>query len=151
MIVQFNGCKKKNGRLQKFHFSNNNFYNKKIGDALPDNWNDIPKITKSDLQGDMDDILTKTIEKNDIYISNTSGSSGHPFYFAKDKMLIQELGAYWAIRYSEIGLSLKSKEAKVLWNTKRVKKFLIEKLKDLLLNRVRFPVFDLSDDILENF
>ena len=137
--------------IARFHFSNNSFYKNKIGTALPDNWNDIPKITKSELQVDMKDIITKNIKKNNIYISNTSGSSGHPFYFAKDKNAHARAWAYWTFRYSEIGLSLKSKEARFYGIPKEIKSFLIEKIKDRLLNRVRFPVFDLSDNILDDY
>jgi phenylacetate-CoA ligase len=72
----------------RFHLENNLFYQsflklnrkKKI-----ENWNDIPVITKKDFQINIDDIITKGLSKSKLHVHNTSGSTGTPFYFAKDK------------------------------------------------------------------
>jgi phenylacetate-CoA ligase len=135
--------------IVKYHYSNNTFYKNRIGKNLPLDWNELPKITKSDLQVGIDQVLTKTLNKKNIYFSNTSGSSGHPFYFAKDKNAHARTWAYWEKRYFDMGLSLKSKEARFYGIPKELKGFVIEKIKDIILNRKRFPVFDMSDTQLD--
>jgi len=137
--------------IAKHHYDNNQFYNKKVGKHFPDKWEDLPVMGKSDYQDDIEKLLAKGYSKKNTYISNTSGSSGHPFYFAKNK---EAHAMDWALiknRYSWHGLSLSSKQARFYgiplgkWIYKK------EKVKDKIMNRVRFSVFDLSDEMLERY
>ncbi len=133
----------------KFHTDKNTFYLsflelKKSGKT--ENWNEIPIITKKDFQIDIDEILTDGLKKSELHIHNTSGSTGTPFYFAKDKFC-------HAINWAEIDYHLlkhginigKSKQARFYGIPLSGFKYYKERLKDFLANRVRFPVFDLSD------
>ncbi len=136
----------------RFHSENNLFYQSflKSKDAGKiENWNDIPVITKKDFQINIDEILTGGLKKSELHIHNTSGSTGTPFYFAKDKFC-------HALNWTEIDYHLlkhginigSSKQARFYGIPLSGLKYYKERLKDFLANRVRFPVFDLSDEKL---
>lgn len=137
---------KKRWNMVNFHFLNNTTYKNKIGEKLPKKWENLPIMEKSDYQINLNEILSHGYTKKNTFIANTSGSSGHPFYYAKNK----EAHAFtWALaknRYKWHDINLDSKQARFygipLNNTSRY----FEKIKDLLLNRIRFNVFDLSDE-----
>ena len=76
---------KKKWEIAKFHYTNNDRYRKKVGRFFPDAWNDLPIMEKADYQDDLSLLLSKGYSTSNTYIANTSGSSGHPFFFAKDK------------------------------------------------------------------
>ena len=76
---------KKKWELVKFHYSNNRIYKKKIGNNLPTKWENLPILEKADYQMDMEELLSEGYSKSNTYIGNTSGSSGQPFFFAKNK------------------------------------------------------------------
>ena len=83
-----------------------------------------------------------------VYISNTSGSSGHPFYFAKNK---EAHSMDWAIikdRYNWHNLELNSKQARFYGIPLETLTYSKEKMKDYLMNRIRFSIYDLSDEVL---
>ena len=133
----------------RFHSENNLFYRSflKLKDAEKiASWSDIPVITKKDFQINIDEIITEGLKKSELHVHNTSGSTGTPFYFAKDKFC-------HAINWSEIDYHLvkhginigKSKQARFYGIPLSGMKYYKERLKDFLANRVRFPVFDLSD------
>ncbi|MEO6696300.1 MAG: phenylacetate--CoA ligase family protein [Ignavibacteria bacterium] len=135
----------------KYHFANNEFYRNKVGNKLPDRWDDLPVLVKSDYQGSEKKLISDGIENKNIYRGYTSGSSGHPFSYAKDKFSHAMTWALIKDRYRYYNLSLDSKQARFYGIPLEKKDYIIEKTKDLLSNRVRFPVFDLSDQMLEIF
>ncbi|MEO8209829.1 MAG: phenylacetate--CoA ligase family protein [bacterium] len=142
---------KKRWEITKYHFDNNEFYKSKIGHKLPETWEEIPIITKSDYQGSDKKLISDTINKKDLYTGYTSGSSGHPFGYAKDKFSHAMTWALIKNRYTNFGLTLDSKQARFYGIPFEKLEYMIEKTKDYLSNRVRFPVFDLSDGTLETF
>ena len=136
----------------RFHSENNLFYqsflkSKYLGKI--EYWSDIPVITKKDFQININEIITTGLKKSELHIHNTSGSTGTPFYFAKDKFC-------HAMNWSEIDYHLlkhginigSSKQARFYGIPLSGIKYYKERLKDFLANRVRFPVFDLSDEKL---
>jgi phenylacetate-CoA ligase len=137
-----------------YHRLNNNKYSNIIQSSHynQDCWETIPILTKLDLQGPIKERITGKLESNQIYINNTSGSSGHPFFFAKDKMC-HALG--WALifdRYERHGIIYgKSLQARFYGIPLSKRKLVIEKIKDKFSSRVRFSVFDLSDVVLERY
>ena len=143
---------KKKWEIAIYHYNNNKEYRKKVGNTFPDKWEDLPIMEKSDFQVELDSILSNGYNQNNIYISNTSGSSGHPFFFAKNK---ESHAMSWALiknRYSWHGLNINSKQARFFGiplekSSSRYK----EKFKDYIMNRVRFPIFDMSDKVLWTF
>src|SRR3990167_4517240 len=74
----------KRKEIVDFHLKNNTFYKKLVGNTDVSDWNNLPILTKKNLQVPLKERLSKGFEKN-IYINKTSGSSGDPFIFAKDK------------------------------------------------------------------
>lgn len=136
----------------KYHSNENAFYKsflnvKKL--IKFEKWDDIPIISKKDFQIDIDEIITGGLKKTDLHIHNTSGSTGTPFYFAKDKFCHalnwKEIDYHFLKHGVNIG---SSKQARFYGIPLSGVKYYKERLKDFLANRVRFPVFDLSDEKL---
>ena len=75
----------KRWQIVKYHFENNEFYRSKTGKKFPKKWEDVPVIVKSDFQSFDKKLISESINKKDLYTGYTSGSSGHPFNYAKDK------------------------------------------------------------------
>ncbi len=141
----------KKWEIAKYHFGNNEFYRSRIGLKLPEKWDEIPILTKSDYQGSDKKLISDSIDKNNLYTGYTSGSSGHPFGYAKDKFAHAMTWALIKNRYTNFGLSLDSRQARFYGIPFEKLEYMIEKTKDYLSNRVRFPVFDLSDKALATF
>ena len=137
--------------ILKFHYESNEVFKSKFNKGFPITWNDVPIMEKKDLQLNLNKILTKGVKKSDLYISNTSGSSGHPFFFAKTKECHSLTWGIIKERYERHGLILGDKQARFYGIPLTWKELLKEKVKDYFANRVRFPVFDLSDKILDNY
>jgi len=141
----------KKWEIVKYHFENNEFYKNKIGKSLPEKWEDIPIIKKTDYQNSGFKLISDSIEKKDLYTGYTSGSSGHPFSYAKDKFAHAMTWALIKNRYDNFGLTFDSKQARFYGIPFERKDYIIERTKDYLANRYRFPVFDMSDEKLKTF
>ncbi|XMO87877.1 phenylacetate--CoA ligase family protein [Algibacter sp. AS12] len=128
-----------------FHLKNNPYYSAFIEGIDTSDWNNIPVLTKQDLQQPLEERLTKHYTKFDIYINKTSGSSGTPFVFAKDKF---SHALTWAIiqnRFGWYNLDFNtSKQARFYGIPLDKKGYYKERFKDKLSRRFRFSVFDLS-------
>lgn len=137
--------------IVRHHYNNNSFYRKKVGAVLPDKWEDLPILTKKDLQRPIKEVIADNININDCYIGSTSGSSGHPFFFAKDKFAHAMTWAVIYNRYKQHGISPSDRQARFYGIPREFVGYWKERVKDLSMNRFRFPVFDLSDEALERF
>jgi phenylacetate-CoA ligase len=112
------------------------------------NWEQIPIIQKKDFQVNLAEIIG-TVNQYQLHIHNTSGSTGTPFYFAKDKFCHAMTWAYTDYRMLEHGINLgETLQARFYGIPLGGIKYWKERLKDLLASRVRYPVFDLSDKTL---
>ncbi|CAN5668695.1 phenylacetate--CoA ligase family protein [soil metagenome] len=134
------------------HVNNNEAYKNFVNNASIKNWEDIPVLTKKDIQLPIEQRLTKGYDRKKVHLHNTSGSSGTPFYFAKDKFCH---ALSWATIYNRfawhgvnVGEDLQGRFYGIPLS--RVK-YYKEKVKDYLAARIRFPVFDLSDNVLETY
>ena len=140
----------KRTEIVDFHLKNNASYQDFIGNKSVENWYDIPVLTKKEFQKPLSERLSKDYTTKNSYVNKTSGSSGDPFIFAKDKFchaltwanVIRMFGWYgidfnhsYQARFYGIPLDF-------IGNKK-------ERLKDFLSNRYRFSIFDLSDEVLE--
>lgn len=142
----------KKSEIVNYHLQNNPFYNDLVGENGFESWEKLPILTKKDLQKPLAERLTKDFPKKEIYINKTSGSSGDPFVFAKDKYCHALTWASNIYRFGWFGIDFNSSlQARFygipldfIGNRK-------ERFKDFLAHRYRFPIFDLSDDILEKF
>jgi len=134
-----------------FHAAHNPLYRSKVPHGLPERWEDLPIMVKSDYQKPLPLLLSDGMRPKDQYLSSTSGSSGHPFSFAKDKACHAWSWALIRDRFLWHGITLASRQARVYGIPLDRSQYLAERLKDRLMNRLRLPVFDLSDAALGRF
>ena len=138
-----------------YHLKNNSMYKKFINKRLFKNWCDIPVITKNKFQSKLSNNISKGFNESDLYIANTTGSSGHPFIFAKDKYAHSISWAGVKFHYKNNGIDYLSEQARFLGIPIDLKSSMREKFKDYVMNRKRFDVYSLGDDnffdILNNF
>jgi len=128
------------------HLKHNPFYKNFAKHANSKDWNTLPIMTKSDLQQPLQQRLSEGFSSKNIFVNKTSGSSGTPFIFAKDKFCHALIWANFMDRYGWFNLSLNhSKQARFYGIPLDKKGYYKERLKDALSNRFRFSVFDLSD------
>lgn len=139
----------KRNEIVQFHLENNPFYKNLVGNTAITDWKNLPILTKKNLQVPLKDRLSKGFEKN-IYINKTSGSSGDPFIFAKDKFS-HALTWYSNIyRFGWFGIDFNTSFQARFYGIPLDKLgFYKERFKDFLAKRYRFPIFDLSDVVLE--
>lgn len=134
------------------HFAHNKVYREFVKSHRINYWEDIPVLAKSDIQLPLSERLTDGYSGNRIHVHNTSGSSGTPFYFAKDKFCH---AMSWAVIYDRfswhdihVGADL---QARFYGIPLSLRKYYKEKVKDFLACRKRFPVFDLSEPVLAKY
>ena len=138
--------------IVNYHLENNSFYKSFIGENSVENWEEIPIMQKNDLQIPLKDRLSKGFTTKNCYINKTSGSSGHPLIFAKDKYCHALTWAEIIDRFGWFGIDFnKSYQARFygialdFFNNRK------ERLKDFLSHRFRFAIFDLSEEKLEKY
>ena len=139
----------KRNEIVQFHLENNTFYKNLVGNKATSDWNNLPLLTKKNLQVPLKNRLSNGFEKN-IYINKTSGSSGDPFIFAKDKFS-HALTWYSNIyRFGWFGIDFNTSLQARFYGIPLDKfGYYKERFKDFLAKRYRFPIFDLSDVVLE--
>lgn len=141
----------KKWEMAEYHLRNNELYRHLLGGKIPSDWNDLPVLQKSHYQQNDFNAISSAVSKSDLYTGYTSGSSGHPFRYAKDRFSHAMTWALIRDRYKYYGLTLDSKQARFYGIPFEKPDYYIERTKDFLANRLRFPVFDLSDKALEGF
>jgi phenylacetate-CoA ligase len=132
--------------IVKYHLKHNPFYKNLAKHANYKDWNSLPVMTKGDLQQPLKQRLSKGFTNKNVFINKTSGSSGTPFMFAKDKFCHALIWANFMDRYAWFNLDLnQSKQARFYGIPLDKKGYYKERIKDTLSNRFRFSVFDLGD------
>ena len=143
---------KQKDEIVNFHLQNNFFYNELIGDKIAPKWEDLPVLNKQNLQKPLKERLSKGYTLKNVYLNKTSGSSGTPFVFAKDKYSHALTWASNIMRFGWFGINFNhSYQARFYGIPMNFIGYRKERFKDLLSRRFRFPVFDLSDTVLEKF
>lgn len=133
-----------------FHLKNNPFYKKLVGKSAYEDWNALPVLTKKDLQKPLSERLSIGYSQKTVFVNKTSGSSGDPFVFAKDKKAHALTWASIIHRFGWYGIDFnKSYQARFYGIPLDFIGYRKERLKDFLGHRYRFPIFDLSDAFLE--
>lgn len=141
---------KKRKDIVSHHLKHNKFYKEFAKGANPDDWNSIPILAKSDFQRPLDERLSEGFNIKNSHIHKTSGSSGTPLIFAKDKFSHALTWANFIDRYSWFSIDVTtSKQARFYGIPLNKYGYYKERLKDFLGNRFRFSVFDMSDNELE--
>jgi len=134
-----------------YHRKNNSFYKSFTKNNNISDWNTLPVMRKRDLQIPLAARLSKNYSIKNVYINKTSGSSGDPFVFAKDKFCHALTWAVILDRFAWHNLDFNtSKQARFYGIPLDKKGYYKERFKDLLSNRYRFSVFDLGDTAFEN-
>lgn len=142
----------KKKEIVDYHLTNNNFYKSFIGNNLVKNWEDIPIMTKTDLQQPLEQRLSYGFNLKNSYVGKTSGSSGHPFTFAKDKLCHAMAWEGFNDHYNWHGIDLnKSLQARFYGIPLDFYGNLQERIKDRISLRRRFSIFDLSEAKLQSF
>jgi phenylacetate-CoA ligase len=142
----------KKTEIVNFHLQNNPFYKELAGTASLKNWSDLPILNKKNLQKTLVERLSIGYTPKNVYVNKTSGSSGDPFIFAKDKYCHALTWVSNIYRFGWYGIDFNSSyQARFygipldfIGNKK-------ERIKDFLSHRYRFSVFNLSDEVLEDF
>ncbi|MBZ9779872.1 phenylacetate--CoA ligase family protein [Psychroflexus sp. CAK8W] len=143
---------KRKQSILDFHLKNNSNYSQFIKKTHYNTWDEIPVMTKADLQKSLKDRLSRGYKASKVFVNKTSGSSGHPFIFAKDKYAHALTWAHIIWLYQQHGIDMNSSfEARFYGIPKDAVGYRKERLKDLLANRHRFDIFDLSESNLHKF
>lgn len=142
----------KKQEIVSFHLSHNAFYRALAQEADPNDWQSLPILTKKDLQRPLAERLSEGYTEQNVYVNKTSGSSGDPFVFAKDKYAHALTWASNIRRFGWYGVDFNSSlQARFYGIPLDFKGYWKERTKDFFLHRYRFPVFDLSDAVLERY
>jgi len=142
----------KKTEIVDFHLKNNPFYKKLAGNATAQNWENLPVLNKQNLQKPLEERLSKGYSKKNVYLNKTSGSSGTPFVFAKDKYSHALTWSSNIMRFGWFGIDFNhSYQARFYGIPMDFMGYQKERFKDFLTHRYRFPVFDLSNEVLEKF
>ena len=134
------------------HQLENSFYKSFAPGAKPENWDEVPIMQKSDLQIPLAERLSNGYTKKKVYVNKTSGSSGHPFIFAKDKFCHALTWAEIFDRFGWYGIDFHSScQARFYGIPLDSVGYWKERFKDWLGKRYRFPIFDLSEEKMKQF
>ena len=141
----------KKQEIVAYHLKHTPFYKSLAKSINPEDWNTVPIMTKRNLQQPLNERLSEGFSTNNVYVNKTSGSSGDPFIFAKDKFCHALTWAIIKDRFGWFNLDFNaSKQARFYGIPLDKKGYYKERVKDALSNRFRFSVFDLSDAAFDN-
>lgn len=140
----------KKKEIVEHHLKHNPSYREFVGGNPNPNWDSLPVMTKKEFQKPLSERLSEGFTTKSVYVNKTSGSSGDPFIFAKDKFSHALTWANIIYRFGWHGIDFNtSYQARFygipldfIGNKK-------ERIKDWLSHRYRFTIFDLSDGVLE--
>lgn len=140
----------KKKEIVAYHLQNNTFYNGIAGNKTIENWEDIPIMKKMHFQRPLECRLSKGFNLKNVYVNKTSGSSGDPMVFAKDKACHALIWANIIRKFAWHGIDFnRSYQARFygmpldFFANKKVR------FKDFLSRRYRFNIFNFSDASLQ--
>ncbi len=143
---------RKKKEITNYHLKNTAFYRDFYGSQEFTEWEQVPIMRKSDLQRPLEERFSRSYNSKNVYVGKTSGSSGHPFIFAKDRFCHALSWAEFNDRYQWYGLDLdRSVQARFYGIPLDKLGYFKERLKDRFGFRYRFPIFDLSEAKMEEF
>lgn len=138
-------------KILEHHLRTNDFYSNYCDSFDKGIWEQIPVINKKDFKNSRYDFLSKSVQKNDLYKGKTSGSSGKPFIFWKDKYSHAITWASIWRSYNNLGIKVTDFQARFYAISLNDKNYWKERLKDWISNRYRFVIHDLSSGKLDSF
>lgn len=138
--------------ILNFHLENNKFYRDFCGRDHILDWNQVPVLEKKHLQQPLKNRLSKGYNRKNSYVGKTSGSSGEPFIFVKDKFTHALSWAGFSDRYHWHDIDLnKSLQARFYGIPLDFYGNIQERVKDRISLRRRFNIFDLSEEKMAGF
>ena len=145
-----NYVNQKKMEIVEYHLKHNKSYQEFVGKKSFNNWDELPIMTKKEFQKPLLERLSEGFTTSNVYVNKTSGSSGDPFIFAKDKFCHALTWSNIIYRFGWFGIdfnsSLQARFYGIPLDFIGNKK---ERIKDVLSHRYRFTIFDLSDAVLE--
>ncbi len=136
--------------IVNYHLANNVFYKSLVNKSNIDDWDSVPVMTKHDLQKPLEKRLSNDFSIKSVYVNKTSGSSGDPFVFAKDKWCHALTWAEIMHRFSWYNIDFNhTKQARFYGIPLDTSGYYKERLKDFFSHRFRFSIFDLSDSAFD--
>jgi len=135
--------------ILKYHLKHNSFYKNFTKNLDTSNWNSLPILKKSDCQIPLSERLSDGFSLKNTHIHKTSGSSGTPLIFAKDKYTHALTWANFLDKYAQFGIYSNSKQARFYGIPLSGMPYYKERVKDFLANRYRFSAFDLTTEQFE--
>ena len=141
---------KRKREIVEYHLKNNPFYKDLLGGDAFTNWENLPILNKKNLQKPIDQRLSKGYTIKNVYLNKTSGSSGDPFVFAKDKWVHALTWNSNITKFGWFGIDFnKSYQARFYGIPLDKIGYYKERFKDFLSKRYRFPIFNLDDAFLD--
>jgi len=145
------GLQNRKESIVKHHLTNNRFYNNLVIEKNV-KWHDLPVLSKRNLQQPLHERLSKNYTVKNIFKGKTSGSSGHPFTYGKNKYAHAMTWAAFHHAYEQHGINLNtSLQARFYGIPLSGKGKYLELIKDFVSYRKRFPIFNMNDEVLESF
>lgn len=136
--------------IVEYHLKHTKSYQEFVGKKEVLSWEALPIMTKKEFQKPLQERLSDGFTTKNVYVNKTSGSSGDPFIFAKDKFSHALTWANIIYRFGwyniDFNTSLQARFYGIPLDFIGNKK---ERFKDVMSHRYRFSIFDLSDVILE--
>ncbi len=143
-------AEQKKWQIFEYHKTNNPTYVKFIKDKSISSWNDIPIITKKEIRNK--NIITPHFSAKDLYKSKTSGSSGKPLIYVKDKLCHAMTWAYINKCYNDIDIAYgKDLQARFYAIPLEGAEYYTEKFKDFVSARKRLLIYNLSDEYIHQY
>ena len=127
--------------IVEYHLKHNKSYQEFVGKKSFNNWNELPIMTKKEFQKPLSERLSEGFTPSKVYVNKTSGSSGDPFIFAKDKFCHALTWSNIIYRFGWFGIdfnsSLQARFYGIPLDFIGNKK---ERIKDVLSHRYRFTI-----------
>ncbi|MGB3590243.1 MAG: phenylacetate--CoA ligase family protein [Nonlabens sp.] len=134
-----------------YHLENNPLYKTIARGKAAEDWQDLPIVTKAELQKPLEQRITPGFE-NKVHSGKTSGSSGVPMFYIKDKFAHAMTWANILNEYAQHGVEYGSSyQARFYGIALDPIGYRRERFKDFLSSRYRFSVYDLSDKVLSTY
>ncbi|HEX8013773.1 MAG TPA: phenylacetate--CoA ligase family protein, partial [Flavobacterium sp.] len=141
---------RKRKEIVEHHLQHTKSYQEFVGKDAANTWDKLPVMTKKEFQKPLAERLSEGFNPKNVYVNKTSGSSGDPFIFAKDKFCHALTWANVIANFGQFNInfntSLQARFYGIPLDFIGNKK---ERLKDFLSHRYRFNIFNLSDAELE--
>ncbi len=101
----------------------------------------IPPVSKTDLRRDLSSFTDSNWRK---WWRSTSGTTGTPFRFFKDRVALINMDAAMYAAYSWYGIEIGDRQARIWGRAVTPKQKAIQNLKDVFLNRRRLSAFGMT-------